>query len=161
MNFYRLILFILALLYFSCKKNVQDVNETDPLVEEDCRYQFELNIADIYGAWEPKQIINLEDGDTSNYEIGEGHTGFMLTDHYADSFEFRPDSSVALYYVESGRFCESRVDGTWYTNNDTIFISRDLGGIKKIPIIALSGTELVVEDTINFVFSKSIFRKSN
>jgi hypothetical protein len=73
----------------------------------------------------------------------------MLNDHYADSFEFRPDSTTGLYYVEFGRHCESRSDGTWYTNNDTIFISRFMGDNKKIPIITLSAAELVVEDITN------------
>lgn len=131
------------------------------MVETDCRYQFASNLPDIYGVWEPKQLINLENGDTTNYDIGKGHTGFMLYDHYADSFELRPDSTLALYYVEYGRFCESRDDGKWYMANDTIYISRYPTGNKKLPIRSLNETELVIDDTVNFNFSKAIFRKVN
>ena len=159
MNVLRLFLSIFLIVHFSCKKDKLEPNEPDPIVEDDCKYQFELSLSDISGVWEPKQIINLEEGDTSNYDIGEGPNGFMLYDYYADSFELRPDSNFALYYVESGRYCESRVDGTWYSDNDTLFFSSNRGENKKLPILALSETELVVEDSVNFKFSKSTFRK--
>ncbi|MCF8247608.1 MAG: hypothetical protein K9J37_14825 [Saprospiraceae bacterium] len=157
MNLSKSCLLFSVLFLFSCKKDKPDA----PIVEPDCKYQFEPNLADIYGVWEPKQIINLEDGDTTNYNIGKGHTGFMLYDHYADSFELRPDSTLALYYVESGRFCASRDDGTWYMASDTIYISRYPTDNKKLPIIALSQTELVLVDTVNFKLSKATYRKIN
>ncbi len=152
MNAQQLMLLLIVCFQVACK---------GPEPEPDCTYQFESTLADIYGVWEPQQIINLEDGDTINYEMGIGHTGFILYDHYSDSFELRPDSAITLYYVESGRFCESRVDAIWYTQRDTLFISRFPGDNKKLPILSLSESELVVADTVNFKASKAAYRKIN
>ena len=126
---------------------------------DSCLYHFDANLADIYGVWEPQQIINLEDGDTTYYDYGVGHLGFMLKDHYADSFELRPDSSVVLYYVEFGRFCASRNDGSWYMAEDTLYISRFVGDDTRLPIISIDETKLEMEDVINFKASQVIYRK--
>lgn len=155
MKFSKLALLALVFLVFSCKKD-----DPDPVIDNDCRYKFAANLADIYGAWEPKQVINLETGDTTNYAKGEGHTGFMFAGLYADSFELRPDSTMSTYYVNGGRHCKTRVDGIWYTTKDTIFISGH-SRLLKLPVISLSKTELIVNDTINFKFSKATYRKNN
>lgn len=154
MSAQHLMFLLIVCFHIGCK-----APEPIEMEEPDCTYQFEPMLADIYGVWEPQQIINLEDGDTINYEPGTGHTGFILYGTYSDSFELRPDSSISLYYVENGRFCESRVGGIWYTQQDTLFISRFFGDIKKLPILSLSESKLVVEDTVNFKASKAAYRK--
>ncbi|MFK7925361.1 MAG: hypothetical protein AB8H47_25625 [Bacteroidia bacterium] len=126
---------------------------------DSCLYQFDPNLADIYGVWEPQQIINLEDGDTVYYDYGEGHLGFILESHYSDAFELRPDSSMALYYVESGRSCASRKDGSWYMVSDTIYISRYIGDDTRLHILSIDETQLEMKDIINFKASKAIYRK--
>jgi len=73
---------------------------------------------------------NLETNDTTFYEPGKGHTGFILDTHYADAFELRPDS-ITLYYVDLGKFCTNRNDGIWHLDQDTIFISRYPGDLVK------------------------------
>lgn len=126
---------------------------------DSCLYQFDANLAHIYGVWEPQQIINLEDSDTAYYEYGAGHLGFMLKDHYADAFELRPDSSMSLYYVAFGRFCASRIDGSWYMAEDTLYISRFEGDDTRLRILSSDETHLEMEDVINFKASQVIYRK--
>jgi hypothetical protein len=130
-------------------------------VDTDCTFQFGAELADIYGAWEPMEIINLEDNDTTFYDVGSGHIGFVLYDQYADAFEFRPDSTAALYYVGLGRFCADRVDATWTLKQDTIYISRFSTGADKLPLIELTPSKMTVIDMINFKLSKATYSKVN
>lgn len=153
MKLQKLALITLLFLLFSCKKDVPG-----PVIDEDCRYKFGTTLDDIYGAWEPAKIINLEKGDTLNYAEGQGHTGFIFGAYYADAFELRPDSNMCIYYVRGGRHCKERVDGTWYAAKDTIFIS--IASDIKLPVIALTKTELVVEDVVNFNRSKAVYRRN-
>ena len=148
--------FLLFLLAYSCEKEVQLPEE-----EKSCLYQFGLRLDNIYGAWEPAWVLDLESSDTTFYEVAKGHTGFILNDHYADAFELRPDSMTALYYVEFGRFCADRNDGIWYDKADTLYISRYAGDLVKLPIIHLSENELRVEDHVNFKRSIASYRKNN
>lgn len=141
---------------YACEKEVQLPEE-----EKDCLYPFAQQLDNIYGAWEPAWVLDLESSDTTFYKVGNGHTGFILYDHYADAFELRPDSMTALYYVEYGRFCANRIDGIWYDNDDTLFISRYSGDLVKLPILYLSENELRVEDDVNFKRSIASYRKNN
>jgi len=110
----------------------------------------------LYGAWEPKRIVNLETGVATDFPPGVGHTGFILQYYYADAFELRPDSKMALYYVVSGRPCKDRVDGEWYLENDTLVFPRNQN---RLRLVALSDTEMVVLDTVNFAPSQATYRK--
>lgn len=125
-----------------------------------CLYEFDSSLASIYGVWEPKLIIDLAIGDSTYFATGKGHTGFILGDHYADAFELRPDSSLSLYYVEYGRHCADRKDGIWLIRNDSLIISRNPSDSTKLPIVSLAQDELEVEDTVNFIHSRTIYRKS-
>ncbi|MBK8557249.1 MAG: hypothetical protein IPL65_16440 [Lewinellaceae bacterium] len=147
----------LLLFAISCKKN-----EPDPPVETDCRYQYPSNLDNIFGIWEPEQVINLATGDTTNYAKGTGHGGFMLGDVYSDAIELRLDLKYATYYVGSGRFCAARTDGTWTMANDTLYLTRNTNGlVAKLPILALDAETLTVLDQINFNASKVRYRKNN
>lgn len=132
-----------------------------PLLENDCLYPFAPNLDAIYGVWEPKLILTVANGDSMSFEPGKGHTGFILTDHYADAFELRPDSSLALYYVEYGRVCASREDGKWFLRNDSLIISRYPSDEVILPILSLTADALTVEDTVNFQFSRATYRRAN
>ncbi len=155
-------LFVLSILISSCD-NIELIQpvKLGEIESTDCRYKFTVNEESIYGAWEPKQIIDLEEKDTVTYDLGKGHTGFILNDHYADSFELRPDSVIVLYYVESGRFCKNRMDGIWYLQEDTLYISRFINDLVKLPITKIETEELELFDIVNFKSSKVLYRKNN
>lgn len=137
------------------EENIVDDME-DP---EDCFYKFESGLDAVYGRWEPKVIIDQTTGDSTFYEIGEGHHGFIFTGRYADAFELRDNGEFDMYYVEDGRPCKDDISGTWAFNNMIIQYFSIVGDTLSTPVISLQEDELILEDTINFKPSIAIMRK--
>ena len=156
MNRFSLLLLLLFLFTASCKEIFLPLAE-----EEDCHYKFGPNLPDICGVWEPKQIIDLEHGDTLQYVKGEGRINFIFKYVYANAFELRPDSTLALYYVESGRHCKTRVDARWYLAKDTLYVLSNALDNLRLPVVSLNKTELTLLDEVNFKRSRAVYRKSN
>ncbi|GJM31443.1 MAG: hypothetical protein DHS20C18_04440 [Saprospiraceae bacterium] len=155
-NHFTLLFLLCALLAISCSK---DKTADPPVIAEDCKYQFPENQDDIYGAWETGAVVNLTTGDTTFYAPGTSHGGFIFWDLYADAFELRNNGEFTDYYVFAERLCSTNVDGTWSQNQDTLVF--DYAGYRQvyIPILSLTATELVIQDTVNFVPSIAIMRK--
>ena len=160
LEFLWLVIICVGLTY-SC--NDKEQVEEEELIEEDCFYQFSEGIDDIYGAWEPKIIIDYETGDSTFYDIGTGPQGFMLETIYFDSYELRDNGEFDLYYVSSGRPCKEEMGGTWVYEKDSLtFTLVYLGDTMiSIPVLSITEKELIIEDIINFKESKAIMRKVN
>lgn len=152
------IFFVLFLI--ACSKSDSD----DPIVEDDCTYEFQEGLDAIYGAWEPRVIIDLDTGDSTYYELGEGPHGFMVGSYlYADAYEFRDNDEFDIYYVSQGRPCRDDVAGNWTYEQDSITMTFMYLGdtMFTIPVLSITQEELIVEDEVNFRPSTVIFRKVN
>ena len=153
-------LLFIAIVLSACSGS--DNDEFEP--EDDCTYEFKAGIDAIYGAWEPEVIIDLDTGDSTFYEPGDGPYGFMVGSYlYADSYEFRDNGEFDIYYVELGRPCRDDVAGNWTYQQDSITMTFMFLGdtMFTIPVISLTREELIIEDEINFRKSRAIFRKVN
>ncbi|NNE16515.1 MAG: hypothetical protein HKN51_16150 [Saprospiraceae bacterium] len=132
--------------------------EEDETIEEDCSYVFEEGLDHIYGRWEPKVILEYETGDSTYYEEGESHTGFMFGEYYSDAFELRDDGHYVLYYVIINNPCKEDDWGLFeYDNSELHFYL--LGDTIRIPVLSVDENELIIEDVINFKKSRATMRR--
>ncbi len=166
-SFFKVLTLLIGLLTISaCHQNSDTEDQTDlpPIDAIQCTYEFGDDLHDIYGTWEPQEIINIETGDTVKYNLGLGHTGFILNDHYADALELRPDSSISLYYTEFGRHCAESKSGIWDLKNDTLFIQRGFSTLVQpdtLLVLMLTKNQFQTYDFVNFNYSKCTYRKTN
>ena len=141
------------ILYLEAEVTTETVKE-----EMECaKYEFSENLENIYGTWAPKTVINYSTGDTTHYEEGVGHGGFMFEGYYADAVELRDNQEYNIFYTRFDRPCASEVFGTWKYENDAIeFIMEFNQDTIFTPILSLTENELVMEDVVNFYPSKVI-----
>lgn len=135
--------------------------EAPVVVDEDCGYEFTTGIADIYGAWEPIIVVDLESGDSTFYEPGASHMGFMLEKYYADSYELRPGGVFALYYASVGRPCADDSSGLWKMDGSQITFYGWQGDTAICQVHSIKKHELIIEDIVNFKPSVVVNRRAN
>ncbi|MFT6018918.1 MAG: hypothetical protein ACJATF_000553 [Flavobacteriales bacterium] len=151
---------LLLIFFSSCVKGTEDDGQGAVIIVDDCTYKFWEGPDHIYGAWEPKIIIDTESGDSTFYELGEGHAGYILDGWYANAFELRESKELRLYYVSSGRPCEGGLTHPWDYENMMLSLYL-LNDTVNLPVLMLTEEELIIEDVINFRESTVIMRKVN
>ena len=168
--FHKLCILILVCGFFalfSCQK------ESEPLIidsavtiditpeEEDCYYVFPEGLDFIFGSWASIKVIDYVYGDTTYYDVDEGHGGFQLGGHYSDSFELKDNWTFNLFYTRVGRKCKDVEWGEFEYLNDTLTFYRSNGLIIDVPVIHLVEDTLVIEDVLNHHPSKITMLRIN
>jgi len=157
-----LLLLIIAFVNQSCQKEEQIQEEEEIVInEEDCEYEFSEELDNIYGVWEPAIVIDYETGDSTFYDIGEGHQGHMFNGNwYADSFELRDNGEFKIFYTTFGKPCKDEVSGMW-TYEDMIMNFYLNGDTVNISVLLIEEDKLIIEDIMTTKESQVIMSRIN